>query len=167
MEGDEPTGVPAGVGWEDGYRQHADRLIRLATVLVGPDHAPDLVSVAVHRAVHSPGWAQVRDVGAYLTTTLVNESKQHHRERSRRRDREERALRLAATDGRAVELPLELDVHRALAALSPQQRAVVYLAYWEDRTIPAIAEQLAVSEGTVRKQLARAKKTLKGHLDAH
>lgn len=50
-----------------------------------------------------------------------------------------------------------VDVHRALAHLTPQQRAVIFLAYWEDLAPPQIAATLAVSEGTVRKQLARAR----------
>jgi RNA polymerase sigma-70 factor (ECF subfamily) len=41
--------------------------------------------------------------------------------------------------------------------LSPQQRAVVYLTYWDDLTPAQVAVLLAVSEGTVRKQLARAR----------
>ena len=54
-----------------------------------------------------------------------------------------------------------LDAQRALANLSPQQRAVVYLTYWEDLTPAQIAELLEVSEGTVRKQLARAREQLR------
>jgi len=54
----------------------------------------------------------------------------------------------------------DLDVRRALERLSAQQRAVVYLVYWEDLAIPRVAHALGVSEGTVRKQLARAKATL-------
>lgn len=59
-----------------------------------------------------------------------------------------------------------IDAHRALAALSEQQRAVVYLTYWDDQTPAQIAELLDVAEGTVRKQLARARDHLRRILDA-
>jgi RNA polymerase sigma-70 factor (ECF subfamily) len=61
--------------------------------------------------------------------------------------------------------PSDLDVRRALEALSPQQRAVVFLVYWEDKPIPQVARLLDVSQGTVRKQLDRAKAKLKRVLD--
>jgi RNA polymerase sigma-70 factor (ECF subfamily) len=154
-------------GWEAVYVAHSLRLVRLATVLVGPDDAPDLVSEAVRRAVHRPGWDQVRDQGAYLVTTLVNETRQFHRERSRRAAREQRAARLVPDAGRTSLPPApDLDVRRALDQLSPQQRAVVFLTYWEDQSIPQVAHLLDVSEGSVRKQLARAKDKLRTVLDA-
>jgi RNA polymerase sigma-70 factor, ECF subfamily len=58
-----------------------------------------------------------------------------------------------------------VDAHAALAMLSEQQRAVVYLTYWEDLAPAQIATLLAVSEGTVRKQLARAREHLRRILD--
>jgi RNA polymerase sigma-70 factor (ECF subfamily) len=152
--------------WEAVYVAHSLRLIRLATVLVGPDDAPDLVSDAVRRAVHRPGWTDVRDQGAYLVSSLVNATRQFHRERSRRAAREQRAARLVPEGARYEPTPADLDVRVALEALSPQQRAVVFLVYWEDQQIPQVAHLLDVSEGSVRKQLARAKSKLKRILDA-
>ena len=58
-----------------------------------------------------------------------------------------------------------IDVHRALATLSPQQRAVVFLAYWEDQTPTQTAATLDITEGTVRKQLARARAQLRKVID--
>jgi RNA polymerase sigma-70 factor (ECF subfamily) len=152
-------------GWEAVYVAHSQRLIRLATVLVGPDDAPDLVAEAVRRAIHRTGWTAVRDQGAYLVTSLVNETRQFHRERSRRAARERRAARLAAVPPHREPGPADLDVRDALGALSPQQRAVVFLAYWEDQPIPEIARLLDVSEGSVRKHLGRAKTKLRRVLD--
>ena len=37
-------------------------------------------------------------------------------------------------------------------SLSPQERAVVFLAYWDDLAAPEIAALLDVSEGVARKQ---------------
>ena len=152
--------------WETVYVAHSQRLVRLATVLVGPDDAPDLVSDAVHRAVNRPGWTGVRDQGAYLVTALVNETRQFRRARARRSAREQRAARLVPHAGLYELTPADLDVRGALEALSPQQRAVVFLVYWEDQQIGRVAQLLDVSEGTVRRQLARAKTKLKRVLDA-
>jgi RNA polymerase sigma-70 factor (ECF subfamily) len=60
-----------------------------------------------------------------------------------------------------------VDAHRALQQLAPQQRAVIYLTYWEDLRPQQIAELLEVGEGTVRKQLARAREHLRRILDEH
>lgn len=158
-------------GWVAVYRANAQRLVRLATVLVGSSHAADLVADAVAVAVTSPGWAEVRDPGAYLTRSVVNAAHGHHRSEGRRRAREDRAARLRVVSGRdaagdgADDADRRLDVRAALDDLSPQQRAVVHLHYWDDLTITSIAEVLGVRDGTVRRQLARAKTKLQGVLD--
>lgn len=158
---------PAVSDWADVYRANSQRLVRLATVLVGPSDAADLVADAVAGAVTSPSWTGVRDPGAYLTRSVVNAAHSHHRSEGRRRDREERAVRLRAVpDGGDAtdsggDIARRIDVDEALEGLSAQQRAVVHLHYWEDLTIPRTAEVLGVSEGTVRAHLARAKTKLK------
>jgi DNA-directed RNA polymerase specialized sigma24 family protein len=52
-------------------------------------------------------------------------------------------------------------VAHAIRGLSTQQRAVVFLAYWEDRRIEQIAAVLRTSDGSVRKHLARARAALR------
>lgn len=141
------------------YRAHADELIRYATVLVGPDDAPDVVTDAVLSAFGSPGWRDVGQPRAYLFRSVLNTANSRHRS-SRRRRRRENVVAMrpetptAAYDG-------AVDVHRALATLSAQQRAVVYLTYWDDQTPAQVADVLDVGEGTVRKQLARARAQLR------
>lgn len=49
------------------------------------------------------------------------------------------------------------DVARAVATLSPMQRAAVVLHYWEDRPVAEIADILEVSDGTVKQHLHRAR----------
>lgn len=57
------------------------------------------------------------------------------------------------------------EVLEAMSALSTRQRAVVVLTYWEDLTPGVIADRLAISDGTVRRHLARARSKLRGVLD--
>jgi RNA polymerase sigma-70 factor (ECF subfamily) len=146
------------------YRQHSAELIRYATALVGPADAADVVTDAVLAAFASPSWADVTNRRAYLYRAVLHESASFHR-RAGRRQRRERVA--AARDRSIADPPADtVDAHRALAALSAQQRAVVYLTYWEDLTPDRIAALLGVTEGTVRKQLARARDHLRRILDA-
>ena len=146
------------------YRRHAAELVRYATVLVGPDDAHDVVADTVLAAFASRRWADVANRRAYLYQAVLRRSASHHRSDQRRRRREDRALALVPSPGDPPDA--SIDAHRALAALSEQQRAVVFLTYWEDLTPTQIAELLDVSDGTVRKQLARARDHLRRILDA-
>ncbi|WP_199424291.1 sigma-70 family RNA polymerase sigma factor [Actinotalea solisilvae] len=56
------------------------------------------------------------------------------------------------------------DVAAALAALSPRERACVVLRYFEDMTVPAIADALVVSEGAVKRYLSDAVRRMEGLL---
>jgi RNA polymerase sigma-70 factor, ECF subfamily len=154
-------GVPDDV---ETYRRHAAELIRYATVLVGPDDAPDVVTEAVLAAFASPQWPTVDNRRAYLYRAVLTRSLSHRRSDTRRRRRETMVALRTAT--RVEPTESALDAHRALASLSGQQRAVIYLTYWEDQSPAQIAELLTVSEGAVRKQLARARDHLRRILDA-
>ena len=55
---------------------------------------------------------------------------------------------------------MDLEVLDAVARLSVQQRAAVFLTYWEDLTPDAVAQRMGVSAGTVKRHLARARKRL-------
>jgi RNA polymerase sigma factor (sigma-70 family) len=160
--GDSPTIEPATVEWGPIYHAHADRLMRLATAVAGPDDAYDLVIEAVHKAVTSAAWPGVANPEAYLVRSVVNTAANERRATTRRQAREERASRLATPS--TIDPTNAMDVRRALGDLTAQQRAIVYLAYWEDLPIPAVALWLDVSEGTVRKQLGRAKDRLRSVL---
>ena len=148
------------------YRRHAGELIRYATVLVGPDDAADVVSDAVLAAFATPGWRDVANRRAYLYRAVLHRSASHHRTTARRRRRETsgrhgspRRRRRAAGAGRRRP-------PGAWRSSASSSAAVVFLTYWEDQTPAQIADLLGVSEGTVRKQLARAREHLRRILDA-
>ena len=146
------------------YRAHADELIRYATVLVGPHDAPDVVTDAVLAAFAAPGWRDVAQPRAYLYRAVLNTAMSSHRSHERRR-RRERIVAMRPVTPEPSPSESSIDVHRALATLSPQQRAVVFLAYWEDQTPTQTAATLDITEGTVRKQLARARAQLRKVID--
>jgi RNA polymerase sigma factor (sigma-70 family) len=146
----------------EAYRAHAGELVRYATVLVGPTDAADVVADAVLGAFGSKAWPTVTNQRAYLYRAVYHRALDLRRGAARRHRRE---AVTASSDSVAGDEP-SLDAQRALAHLPAQQRAVVFLTYWADLTPAQAAELLDVSEGTVRKQLARARTTLRRVLDA-
>jgi RNA polymerase sigma factor (sigma-70 family) len=133
------------------YTKHADDLVRLATGLVGPHDAADVVSAAVARLLGSAAWRGARDQRAYLYRSVVNEARMHHRSGRRRRAREQRAaVADRAEDARDVETLAYMSV------LSVRQRAVIVLTYWHDLDQEHIAATLGISRSSVAKYLDRA-----------
>jgi RNA polymerase sigma-70 factor (ECF subfamily) len=143
------------------YRTYAAGLTRYAAMLVGHHDAPDVVAAVFLAAMSARGWRAVENPRAYLYRAVFNAALRWRRRGVLRLVAEERAARRSP--------PFELDerpeVLDALRRLSIQQRAVIFLTYWEDLTPNACAELLDVSEGTVRRYLARARRRLREVLD--
>jgi RNA polymerase sigma-70 factor (ECF subfamily) len=147
------------------YQSLAPELIRFATALVGRVDAPDVLSGAVVKALASPGWPAVANRRAYLYRAVFNEAQTWLRRASRRPILEARAVRAAGVD--RWELPtLRPEVRMAVSRLSVRQRAVIVLTYWADLDPRSVAEWLGISEGSVRRHLARARARLREVLDA-
>lgn len=146
---------------EEIYAKYADALVRFATGLVGPTDAPDVVSEAVIGAMTSRTWPTVENPRAYLYRSVLNQARMHHRSTMRRRAREMRTFHPDITD-----LPeVRPEVLEAVGRLSARQRASVFLTYWEGLTPAEVAARLGVSEGSVKRHLARARHRLRGLLD--
>jgi RNA polymerase sigma factor (sigma-70 family) len=156
----EPAGHPIDVAKltkAEVYEKYADQLVRFATGLVGPDSGRDVMSAAVVAAMWSSNWDSVVNERAYLYKAVHNEARRHHRDTMRRHAEE---LRAAPVD--THRLPeVRPDVLAAVARLSVSQRAVVFLAYWEDMRPAEIARFLGLSEGTVHRQLKRGEARLR------
>lgn len=145
---------------EEPWRKHADELTRLATALVGPADAEDLVASAYLRAVTSRRWPRVSNQRAYLFRAVTNEAANHHRSIARRRGREQRAL--AGTD--YEHSGNDAEALALLGRLSVQQRSIAWMAYWLDAPSTEIAEVLGVSRRTVDRELNRIRHTLQQEL---
>lgn len=140
------------------YRSYSVELTRYATGLVGPFDAPDVVTDACLKAFGSRNWPDVADRRAYLYKTVLTVANDHHRRTLSRRLREMRAAeRDHLPDPTAS---VDVEVLDAVERLSVQQRAAVFLTYWEDLAPDAVAEHMGVSTGTVKRHLARARKRL-------
>lgn len=55
-------------------------------------------------------------------------------------------------------------LQQALSGLAPQERAVVVLRFYEDLTVPQVAEAMNLSQGTVKRYLSNAMTKLGQHL---
>ena len=142
---------------EDLWRDHADELLRFATVLVGPSDAYDIVADAMLRAAAHVNSPDVINKRAYLYRAVANRATDQRRSQQRRWRRE-----LAGIGPAVTTQPDDFaDVRRAVASLAVSQRAVVYLTYWEDLPERTIAEMLHLSPGTVHRSLERARATLR------
>lgn len=138
------------------YKKHASELLQFATSLVGPVDAADVVSDAVVKSMWSRNWTSVANPRAYLYQAVLNESRMLHRGTMRRRALETKAAPLDMVTVSVV----GIDVWEALRSLTVAQRACVFLRYWEGMTTVEIAEELAMSSRSVRRQLARARTSL-------
>lgn len=143
------------------FRRHADELLAFATGLVGRNDAADVVSAAFVAAMSSRAWSAVEHPRAYLYRCVDSEAKRLHRSRSRREARE----RKAAVGEGVVMAEQRPDVVAAVLGLSLRQRAVVFLTYWTGMTPPEVATALGISQGSVRRHLARARQNLREVID--
>ncbi len=143
------------------FESHGAELLRHATVLVGPADAADLVNDIVVAAISDQRWAKADRPLAYLHRSLLNAARMRHRSNGRRAARERRSFLLRADATPTGGLLHSPEILEAVERLSPQQRAVIYFTYWEDMRPGDIATNLGIGEGSVKRQLARARKTLK------
>jgi RNA polymerase sigma-70 factor (sigma-E family) len=162
-----------------------DRLLRTAYLMAGDlAEAEDLVQETLLRVARR--WHKVRAMdhpAAYARRILVNLAIDGAKRRAHRAGELavpggarvlDQADSRAERDLRAVDTQTEL--FRALASLSPRQRAIIVLRYWADLPETEVAEILNCSAGTVKstasRGLARLREVLAasasgGHLSAH
>jgi RNA polymerase sigma-70 factor (sigma-E family) len=146
---------------EAGFREFVaarlPRLARVAYLLTGSHHAAqDLVqSVLIKVAKHWPRAAQLDEPDAYLRRAVYHE----HVSSWRRHRRELPVAQTPAHAGPADEAEAavrRMVLRQALARLTPRQRAVIVLRYFEDLSEQDTAETLGCSVGTVKSQTHHA-----------
>jgi len=135
------------------YQELRFELTRLATALVGPSDAEDVVATVVARALAKPkGLSGLDDPRPYLIRSVINES--------RSRYRTERRWQFAELDADSPVVDPRDELVEVVAALPPQQRAATFLVYWEGHTPATAAELMGCRPATVRRYLHLARKKL-------
>jgi RNA polymerase sigma factor (sigma-70 family) len=100
----------------------------------------------------------------WLYVTANNKLRDHFKRR-RRRDAAEIALRRLAEEPSPMLSALEsIALHSALATLSPRDREVVTLTYWDGLSAEEIARILRMSKSAVWTALSRARDRLRAEL---
>ena len=136
------------------------RLLRAAYLICGDAHlAEDLLQSALVKVALR--WSRLRDdqPEAYARTVLYRDAVTWWR-------RHRREVTVASPPERwtradSDEVPLRVVLARALSRLTPKQRAVLVLRFFEDHTEARTALVLGVSVGTVKSQTAVALRRLR------
>jgi RNA polymerase sigma-70 factor (sigma-E family) len=137
------------------------RLLRAAYLICGDVHlAEDLLQSALVKV--GLRWSQLRDgqPEAYARTVLFRDAVSWWR-RHRREVVVAAPPELRAPDTGSDEVPMRVVFARALRRLTPKQRAVLVLRFFEDHTEARTAQVLGVSIGTVKSQTAVALRRLR------
>ncbi|MGH3445615.1 MAG: RNA polymerase sigma factor [Nocardioidaceae bacterium] len=133
---------------------HLPALARLAARLVGPADRDDVVQEALLRAwqkreTHDAARGTAR---VWLLTILRDRARRHHL----------RTPPSPALEREPVveQHPSDVDLERALAALSPRQRLAVDLYYFTDLDVATTAQVMDCAPGTVKATLSQARARL-------
>ena len=141
------------VDWETLVTQQENRLYRAALAILGDPHeAEDAVQDAFLRFLErAPD--DLENPGAWLTRVLVNGCKSRLRLAWRRVGPLPETLPAPG--------PEEREELEELFSLSPEDRAVIHLHYYEGYSTDEIAQMLGQRPGTVRSRLSRAREKLR------
>ncbi|MEU7899318.1 SigE family RNA polymerase sigma factor [Nonomuraea sp. NPDC049152] len=154
-------------GFEADFRQfvidRSEALFRTAYLLTGDRHAAeDLVQSALTKT--AARWRGLRDPAAiegYVRRVMYHERVSWWRRRSRVAEVSAAWLPDQVGDGHAEAADLRLVMRAALARLTPRQRTVLVLRYFEDLSETEIAGLLGIGVGSVRSQIYRSLERLK------
>ena len=144
--------------FEEFVRESGDTLLRIATLLTSDRHAAeDVYQETLERL--AARWAKVDNPGAFCRRVLHNIVVD--RARSQQRRPRELSLYPAADSSdprsgdRLAAVELRPALLAALGTLAPQQRAIVVLRYFDDRSEAEVAALLGVSGHGQEHRLAR------------
>ena len=145
-----------------------DTSYRIASLIVGHADAEDVTHDAFVAAWR--GWSTVRDPDrrdAWFGRILVNRCRDALRRQRRRPvvDISDAIGSLATTADVSSEAIDRDAIARAFARLRPDQRIVVVLRYYGDLTVPQIAAQTGLPEGTVKSRLHTSLRAMRVEID--
>lgn len=153
-------------GFRDYVAARQRALLRTARMLTGNQHtAEDLVQATLERVW--PRWSRIArdgDPDAYIRRVLVNTYSTWWRRKWRGEAPTAELPDVAGPDAYA-EADLADALRRLLPTLTPRQKAVVVLRFYEDLSEAATADALGCSVGTVKSQTSKALARLRSTTD--
>ena len=148
------------------YERTSERIYRLLLRMTGnPDDAFDLAQDTYVKAFTRIEQFDGRSsVETWLYRVAVNEALQHLRRagRNRAKRRDLAPPIVAGTDNDVGDI--RLDIRDAVNALSPSDRAMIFLRYQEGLDYQAIAQVCDCATGTVASRLNRARGEMRSYL---
>ncbi|GAB3162679.1 SigE family RNA polymerase sigma factor [Myceligenerans halotolerans] len=134
-----------------------DALVKVFSRLRGPaGHTRRTAGSTKGARVHALDESPLENAEGYVRRAILTLYLDGYRKRQRWYD----IKHLLADDGagRAADAAAtaRVDVMSALARLGPRQRACVVLRYFDDLTVPQIADVLGTAQGTVKRYLSDA-----------
>ncbi|MCF4119581.1 sigma-70 family RNA polymerase sigma factor [Antribacter sp. KLBMP9083] len=140
-----------------------DALVKVFSRLRGPGRTPGTAAGAV---VHDLEAAGVTSAEAYVRRAILTLYLDGYRRRQRFA-----GIRHLLPDAGPSPSPegvasARTDVTAALGRLGPRLRACAVLRYYEDLTVPQIADTLGIAEGTVKRYLSEATTSLQKSLQS-
>jgi RNA polymerase sigma-70 factor (sigma-E family) len=141
-------------------------LYRTAVLLTGDTHlAEDLLQITMGKVYKSwPRVSRVEHPRSYARAILAHEAASWRRKKSSSELPTEIRADSATSPGHDDRVVQADWIWRALQQLTPRQRAVVVLRYYEDLTGAEIASALGISEGSVKAHAHHALRALEGTL---
>jgi RNA polymerase sigma-70 factor (ECF subfamily) len=149
------------------FNRTHQRLFRLGCRMgADPDEAQDLVQEAFLRATTRPGSLPDSDAAAeaWLVRVVVNLCHDLYRKSTVRLRLADQVRENEPLQNQESEVMARSMVRTALAALSPQRRAIISLHELEGLSVREVARMLRVAEVTVRWHLAKGRKEIAAHL---
>lgn len=134
-------------------------LVAYARMLTGGDMAAaeDIVQDAIVKSfARTRGFSDQSHAENYVRKAIMSGFIDGHRARARIVRAYSRSVEREATPGPEGAVGNATDVERALALLSPRERACAILRFYDDLTVPQIAARLGTAEGSIKRYLADA-----------
>ncbi len=147
-------------------RERGPALTRYAVLHTGDvAAAQDLVQDALVKVfLRMRGGFDPDELEAYVRRTIATLSVDEHRRRHAFARRAHLVATPASQVGHAGRTDAAADLEAALRVLSPQERTVAVLRFYDDLTVPQIARQMRVADGTVKRYLSNALSKLEASL---
>lgn len=139
-------------------RERGSGLLAYARLLTGNDaEAEDVLQDALVRSFsRGRTFSHVNAAEAYVRRAIPSVFIDRLRGRRTRDGADERLARTLDAAAGMGDRDAVLDVRAALATLPARERACAVLRFYDDLTVPQIAVQLGLADGTVKRYLADA-----------
>lgn len=145
------------------------RLAAYGYVLTGSQSdAEELVQEAIVKTfVRRPRLTDAAAAEQYVRLAMKSTAIDRARKDERFRKRAPLEVTPESTGDPVIAISHRVAVSQALGGLTPQQRLAVALRYWDDLTVPQVAQAMRVKPGTVKRYLYDAAQALRPLLGEH